>query len=109
MAFDEGLAQRIRTALGDREGIREQKMFGGIAFMDHGNMAVGITGDTLMARVSSDAFEDLLGEPGAHPMRMGERTMKGILGVSPVGTSTDEQLRAWIERCLAHTATLPPK
>ncbi len=109
MAFDERLAERIRVALADREGIREQRMFGGIAFMDRGNMVVGITRDVLMARVGAAAMERHLGEPGAHPMRMGERTMAGMVGVSPEGVATDTQLRTWLDRCLAFTDTLPSK
>ncbi len=109
MAFDERLAERVRAVLAGREAIREQRMFGGIAFMERGNMVVGITRDELMARVGADGIERYLGEPGAHPMRMGERTMAGMLGVSPEGVTTDDQLRTWVERCLAFTATLPPK
>lgn len=109
MAFDERLAERIRAVLAGHDAIREQRMFGGIAFMERGNMVVGITRDELMARVGADSVERYLGEAGAHPMRMGVRTMAGMLGVSPEGVATDEQLRTWIERCLAFTATLPPK
>jgi hypothetical protein len=109
MAFDERLAERIRAILAAREGIREQRMFGGIAWMDRGNMVVGITGDELMARVGAAGIDRFVGEPNAHPMRMGERTMQGILGVTPDGTATDAQLRAWIDRCLAFTDTLPAK
>ena len=109
MAFDEALAERIRGILAGRATVHEQKMFGGIAFMDRGNMVVGITRDELMARVGADGVDRFLGEPGAHPMRMGERTMSGMLGVDPAGTASDDQLRTWIERCLAFTDTLPAK
>ena len=109
MAFDEALAARIRAILADRATVHEQRMFGGIAFMDRGNMVVGITRDELMARVGADGTDRFMGEPGAHPLRMGERTMSGILGVDPVGTATDDQLRSWIARCLAFTDTLPAK
>jgi TfoX/Sxy family transcriptional regulator of competence genes len=109
MAFDERLAARIRGVLAGREAIREQRMFGGVAFMDRGNMVVGITRDELMARVGAAAVEGALGEPGAHPMCMGERTMAGMVGVAPAGIATDEQLRTWVERCLVFTDTLPPK
>ena len=109
MAFDEALAERIRLVLAGRGTVHEQKMFGGIAFMDRGNMVVGITRDELMARVGADGMDRYLGEPGAHPMRMGERTMAGMIGVSPEGVATDAQLRAWIDRCLAFTDTLPAK
>ena len=109
MAFDEALAERIRGILAGREAVHEQRMFGGIAFMDRGNMVVGITRDELMVRVGTAGLDRFLGEPGAHPMRMGERTMNGMLGVSPDGTATDEQLRTWVERALGFTDTRPPK
>jgi TfoX/Sxy family transcriptional regulator of competence genes len=109
MAFDEALAARIRGILADRATVHEQRMFGGIAFMDRGNMVVGITRDELMVRVGADGMDRFLGEPGAHPMRMGERTMNGMLGVDPSGTANDDQLRTWIDRCLAFTDTLPAK
>jgi TfoX/Sxy family transcriptional regulator of competence genes len=109
MAFDEALAERIRAILAGRPTVHEQRMFGGIAFMDRGNMVVGITRDELMVRAGAEGMERFLGDPGAHPMRMGERTMSGMLGVSPEGTSTDEQLRTWVERALAFTDTLPAK
>lgn len=109
MAFDERLADRIRGILAGRDEIREQKMFGGIAWMDHGNMAVGVIKDDLMARVGADAHERMLAEPGARPMDFAHRPMVGMLYVSPDAIATDEQLRTWVERCLAFTATLPPK
>jgi TfoX/Sxy family transcriptional regulator of competence genes len=109
MAFDEGLAERIRTVLAGRETVHEQRMFGGIAFMDRGNMVVGITRDELMARVGGDSVDQWLGEPGAHLMHMGDRVMSGMIGVSPEGVATDQQLRTWIDRCFAFTDTLPAK
>jgi TfoX/Sxy family transcriptional regulator of competence genes len=109
VAFDEALAARIRGMLADRPTVHERRMFGGIAFMDRGNMAVGISAHELMVRVGAEGMERFGGEPGAHPMRMGERTMSGMLGVSPEATETDAQLRTWIERGLAFTDTLPPK
>src|SRR5262245_13608467 len=101
MAYDKALAERIRALLAGRATVHEQQMFGGIAFMDRGNMVVGITRDELMARVGADGTDRYLGEPGAHLMRMGERTMAGMIGVSPDGVATDAQLRTWIDRCLA--------
>ncbi len=109
MAFDEALATRIRGILATRSTVHEQRMFGGIAVMDRGNMVVGITRDELMVRAGAEGMERFVGELGAHPMRMGERTMSGMLGVSPEGTATDKQLRTWIERALAYTDTLPAK
>ena len=63
MAFDEGVAQRIREALGDRPDIVEKKMFGGVAFMHSGHMCCGVVEDVLMARVGPDAYADALSRP----------------------------------------------
>jgi len=110
MAFDERLAERIRVVLDGREAIREQRMFGGVAFMDHGNMCVGIVHDDLMARVGADAWEEALAQPGARPMDfVPSRPMKGMVYVSPDAIATEEELRSWVERCLAFTSTLPAK
>jgi TfoX/Sxy family transcriptional regulator of competence genes len=109
MAFDERLAERIRSILASHDDIREQKMFGGIAWMDHGNMCVGVIRDDLMARVGADAHEASLKEPGTRPMDFAHRPMVGMLYVSPEAVATDKQLRTWVERCLAFTATLLPK
>ncbi len=65
MAYDEGLAQRIRKALDDRPGIAERKMFGGLCFGLNGNMACGVTGDELMVRVGPDGHADALKRPHA--------------------------------------------
>ena len=110
MAFDERLAERIRGVLAGREAVREQRMFGGIAFMERGNMCVGVVHDDLMARVGADGWDDALAQPGARPMdMMHSRPMKGMVYVSPDAIATDEQLRSWVERCLAFTSTLPVK
>ena len=57
MAYSEGLAGRVRDHIGSNEGVVEKKMFGGIAFMNQGNMAVGVSGDELMVRVGLDGYD----------------------------------------------------
>jgi hypothetical protein len=109
MAFDDGLAQRIREVLGDRGGISERKMFGGLAFMSRGHMFVGILGDTLMARVGPDGHAGALRRPGARPMDFTGKPMKGYVFVGPEGIEADTELAGWIAECLAFVGSLPPK
>lgn len=109
MAYDEDLAARIREVLAEGTDVREQKMFGGIAFMVGGHMTVGVINDDLMARVGKDAHEDLIADPHAREMDFAKRPMEGFLYVSPAGIATDGELRTWVDRCLAFTTGLTPK
>lgn len=109
MAFDEGLAQRIREAIGDDPDVVERKMFGGLAFMLRGNMAVGIVGDELMVRVGPDAWEASLALPHAREMDFTGRSMRGMVYVGVDGIAEDDDLAAWIERGAAFAGSLPPK
>lgn len=68
MAYDEQLAARVRSALDGQAGLGERKMFGGLAFMVHGNMACGVEADRLMVCVGPDRHEEALGRPHAAPM-----------------------------------------
>ena len=79
MAYDEGLAQRLRDYFFERENVVEKKMFGGLAFMVNGNMSVGVTnkGD-LMVRVGKDGHDDALAQPHARPMDFTGRKMTGF-------------------------------
>jgi TfoX/Sxy family transcriptional regulator of competence genes len=67
MAYDQGLATRIREVLADQPGLAEKQMFGGLAFLVHGNMAWGVRGDDLIVRVAADTAEAALAEPGTRP------------------------------------------
>ena len=109
MAFNEGLAQDIRTRIGDRTGLKEQKMFGGIAFMVNGNMAVGVSGDELMVRVGKDAHDEVVALPGARIFDLSARPMRGWIAVAPEGYATDDALDGWIDRGVAYAESLPPK
>ena len=109
MAFDETLAQRVRDALSDQPGITERRMFGGLAFMLHGNMCCCVNQSSLMTRVGPDAYTAALAQPHAGLMDLTGRPMPGWVLVAPDGLATDAGLSEWIGRATAFTATLPAK
>ena len=108
MAYDEELADRVRARLDDEPGLTERKMFGGIAWMLEGNMAVGLMKDGLLVRLGELA-EAAAAEPHASQPTMGTRPMKGMVLVAPEGLETDEQLGAWVARGADVARSLPPK
>lgn len=109
MAYDEHLASRVRRTLGKSPGITEKRMFGGIAFLRHGLMFVGVSGSTLMARVGKAMHEDSLAREHVRVMDFTGKPMTGYVFVDEPGTATDESLGFWVRRCLDFVATLPPK
>ena len=109
MAYDEGLAQRLREQLSDRSGVVEKKMFGGLAFMLNGNMCVGVVDDTLMARVGPDQYVDGLKQKYALEMDFTGKPMKGFIYVEPKGIETDSQLHYWVSLCEKFVLSLPTK
>lgn len=108
MAYSEPLADRIRELLGARADLTERKMFGGIAFMLGGNMAVGVIGDELLVRLGPDG-ERALAEPHTRPMDFTGRPMKTSILVEPEGTVGDADLASWVEAGAAYAESLPPK
>lgn len=108
MAIDEGLAQRIREALGPAR-TTERKMFGGIAFMSRGHMFVGIAKEALMVRVGPAAYASALTRPYAREMDFTGRPMKGYVFVDPPGFEADADLARWVQAGLSYVATLPAK
>jgi TfoX/Sxy family transcriptional regulator of competence genes len=109
MAYSRQLADSIRMHIGDHPGLTEKEMFGGIAFLIGGNMAVGVTRDELMVRVGKDAHDESIALPGARVFDLSSRPMKGWLVVSAEGISNPEDLKAWIGRGVGFAETLPPK
>lgn len=107
MAFDEDLADRIREITDPLKNITEKKMFGGIAFMVGGKMAVGIIGEDLMVRVGPDDHEAALKRAHVRPMDFTGRPMKGYVYVAPEGIRTKAQLAKWVDRGLSFARTLP--
>jgi len=109
MAFDEGLAERLRDALAGNESVVEKKMFGGLAFMVRGNMCVGIVKDMLMARVGPLQYEECLSLPGAKEMDFTGKAMKGMVYVDAQTIEDDKKLELWVEYCHKFIASLPSK
>ena len=110
MAYDEDLANRIRELIAGDSGVTEQRMFGGLAFLVGGNMAVGASGQGgLMVRVEPDQTAALLTEPHARPFEMRGRAMQGWLRVDAEGVRTKRQLEPWVKRGFAYARSLPPK
>ena len=110
MAYDEELASRIRALLGDRAGLTEQKMFGGLGFMIGGNMAIAASGQGgILVRVDPEQSEELVAATPAEPMEMRGRRMAGWLRVDTADVADDGVLREWVERGAAYAGSLPPK
>jgi len=110
MAYDEHLAERIRERLAGREGVTERRMFGGLAFLVRGHMAVAASRNGgLLVRVDPADAEACLASPHAARMEMRGRFMDGWITVAPEGVAGAGDLDEWVERGLAYVATLPPK
>jgi hypothetical protein len=109
MAYDEHLASRIRKELGKEPGVTEKKMFGGIAFLRHGLMFVGVSEGALMARVGNALYEESLAHEHVRVMDFTGKPMAGYVFIDEPGIATVEALAFWVKRCLAYVDTLPPK
>jgi TfoX/Sxy family transcriptional regulator of competence genes len=110
MAYDQDFANQIREQLADVDGITEKAMFGGLAFLLRGNMAVGIasSGD-LMVRVGPQGSDEALAKPHTRLFEMRGRSMTGWILVAPEGVKTKRQLGPWVQRGTAFASSLPPK
>jgi TfoX/Sxy family transcriptional regulator of competence genes len=110
MPYDPDLANRIRELLAAEDAITEKQMFGGLAFLRHGNMTVSASRNGgLLARIDPAETDEALTQPHAARMQMRGRTMDGWITVAPEGVRTQRELAAWVERSLAYARTLPPK
>ncbi len=110
MAYDEDLANRLRELLADEAGITEKKMFGGLAFLLHGNMSVSASRNGgLLVRIDPATTEAALARSHVALTEMGGRTMDGWITVAPEGLKTKRQLAGWVNRGLAFARTLTPK
>ena len=109
MAYDEGLAHRIRELLEERRDTTEKKMFGGLCFLVNGNMACGIVKSELMVRVGPDAYADALARPHAREMDFTGRALKGMVYVAEDGVAEDDDLESWVARGTGFAASLPAK
>jgi len=109
MAYDRGLAQRVREVLVGRPGISERAMFGGLAFLVDGKMFVGIRNSSLMARVGPERHDDALAMPNVRAMDFTGRPMKGYAYIDPPAISADQDLRSWVLWCVEFVSQLPQK
>ncbi|MDH5233277.1 MAG: TfoX/Sxy family protein [Gammaproteobacteria bacterium] len=109
MAYDEGLAERIREILNEKMHCTEKKMFGGLCFLLNGNMCCGIVGEELMVRVGPDAYAKCLKQKYAREMDFTGRPMKGMLFIATKGIEADQDLQKWVNHCLNFVAGLPEK
>lgn len=110
MAYDEELAGRVRDLIAGEPGLTEQKMFGGLAFLIGGNMAVAASGQGgLMVRVDPAQSEALVASSPARPFEMRGRQMPGWLRVDTEHLRTKRQLAAWVERGSSFARSLPAK
>ena len=110
MAYDEELAGRIRDLVGDEPGLTEKKMFGGLAFLVGGNMAVAASGQGgVLVRVDPEESDELVATTPATLMEMRGRSMQGWLRVASEDVRTDAELGEWVARGTGYARSLPAK
>ena len=110
MAYDSDLADRIRLQLQNEGDVTEKRMFGGLAFLVGGNMAVAASGQGgIMVRVDPAETETLLGDPHVTRMVMRGKEMDGWIRVADEGLAEDDELNRWVALGAAYAKTLPPK
>ncbi|MBT3436085.1 MAG: TfoX/Sxy family protein [Oceanospirillaceae bacterium] len=109
MAFDEGLAQRVRELLEDHPHATAKKMFGGLGFMISGNMCVGVMGDGMVVRVGPPNYADALSQPYAQEFDFTGKPMKGWVMVAAEGLAEDKDLAYWLGRGEQFASALMPK
>jgi TfoX/Sxy family transcriptional regulator of competence genes len=110
MAYDEDLADRIRELVADQRRLTEKKMFGGLAFLVGGNMAVAASGQGgVLVRVDPEESDKLVATTKARPMEMRGKQMQGWLRVDAADIRTKRQLAPWVRRGTEYAGSLPPK
>jgi TfoX/Sxy family transcriptional regulator of competence genes len=110
VAYDEELADRIRELLSGERGVTEKKMFGGLAFLVRGNMAVAASGQGgVLVRVDPNESESLVAKSNARPMEMRGRSMDGWLRVDSGDVRTKRELERWVRIGTTYARSLPAK
>ncbi len=110
MAYDEDLAGRIRELVGAEPGLTDQRMFGGLAFLINGNMAIAASGQGgIMVRVDPDMSDSLVRSGDAELVEMRGRPMRGWLRVATERLRTDTELARWVDLGVAYARSLAPK
>ncbi|CAM4326308.1 Regulator of competence-specific genes [Mycobacterium basiliense] len=110
MAYDTDFAERIRELLAPLPGVDEMHMFGGLAFLIGGHMAVAVSGQGgLMVRVPPEETEKLLALAHVSPMVMAGREARGWVRVAAEAVKTKRRLSSWVTRGVTYVGGLPPK
>ena len=110
MAYDEELAERMRELVAGERGVTEQKMFGGLAFLVGGNMAIAASGQGgVLVRVDPEQSDTLVAATDAYVMEMRGRSMRGWLRVDPEHLGTDRELAKWVDLGTTYARSLPAK
>jgi len=109
MPYNEAAAERVREMLRRRRGFTEKKMFGGVGFLLHGNMCIGIWKEFLILRLGIGRYEDALNAPLTREFDITGRAMRGWVMVEPEGFADDAELKDWIESAIRFVRTLPKK
>jgi hypothetical protein len=110
VAYDEELAERIRRLVADEPGLTERRMFGGLAFLVGGNMAVAASGQGgALVRVDPAESDELVAATAARPMEMRGREMAGWLRLDSGDVATDDELSPWVTRGVEYARSLPAK
>src|SRR5919202_206245 len=110
MAYDERLAERIRELIAGERGVKEQRMFGGLAFLVGGNMAIAASGQGgILVRVDPEQSDALVASTDAYVMEMRGREMDGWLRVDSEHLGADRELAKWVELGTEYARSLPAK
>ena len=109
MAYDEGLAHRVHKIMSDQPGFVEKKMFGGIGYLLHGNMACGVNQARLVVRIGPEKYEEALAHPHTGVFDITGKAMKGWVVVEPAGFEADDDLKSWVQHGTDYALSLPPK
>jgi hypothetical protein len=109
MAYDEGLAQRVRDTLEEEPGYEEKKMFGGLCFLLFGNMVCGIIREDLIVRVGPDRYEAALRRPHTKKFDLTGKPLKGWVMILAEALDEDDELNSWLQMAVSFVRDLPPK
>ena len=109
MAYDAVLAERVRRLAPKGRGFVEKKMFGGVGFLLHGNMCVGVWKEYLIVRIGPEAYDEALEQPYVCEFDITGRPMKGWVMVEPAGLHRESELAEWVERAVGFVSELPAK
>ncbi len=109
MAYDEYMAKKIRRVLSGREDVTERKMFGGLAFLIRGNICCGISGNTLMARIGEEQYEEAMQNEYAKDVNFTNKAVHGFVYTSHESLAGDGQLEYWVRLSEKFTSTIKPK